>query len=157
MSHGREIVPAFCTGLPGNLRLAVFEMPMPDAFTKTFKPFQDALAINETCTVEVVASIEDQPYKIGIGHVQEKGDFFRRLDIPGTMMMESQRQAGLLTYSTSDALSATSKGLPLRQAQTHLRCDTPRVLRSHRVCTVGIGKNDEGALITCASVRHCNQ
>src|SRR5690242_11491701 len=52
MPHRREIVPAFYTRLPGDQRLAILEMHVPDAFTKTFKPLKDVPTINKTRTVE---------------------------------------------------------------------------------------------------------
>src|SRR6266571_4875349 len=128
-------------------------MHMPDAFAETVEPIQDALALGEARAVEVVASIEHQSEQVRVGHVKETGNFFRRLDIAGAMVMESCRKPGLLTHSTSNALGTASKGFPLRQAQAHLWCDTTGVLCTYRVRAVGVGENDECPLTTCCRGR----
>src|SRR5260370_17990659 len=48
---------------------------------------------------------------------------FRRFDITGAMVMESRRESGRITHSTSNTLGTAGEGPPLRQAQAHFRCD----------------------------------
>src|SRR5947209_5469132 len=59
--HRREVIPAFCASLAGNLRVTILEMHVQDTFAKTIKPIQDALAIDTARAEEVMPGIEDQP------------------------------------------------------------------------------------------------
>src|SRR5258708_32521439 len=88
VAYRSEIIPAICTSLPGDLRLAVLEMNMPDALTETVQPVLDVPAIIAAGPLEVGAGIEHQPQQVRIGHIQETQRSSRPFDIPGTTGMK---------------------------------------------------------------------
>src|SRR5260221_4357644 len=57
VAYRGEIIPAICTSLPGDLRLAVLEMNMPDALAETLQPVLDVPTIIAAGTIEEVARI----------------------------------------------------------------------------------------------------
>src|SRR5260370_12285951 len=114
VAYRSEIIPAICTSLPGDLRLAVLEMNMPDTLTETVQPVLDVPAIIAAGTIEVVAGIEHQPQQVRIGHVQETSDLSPRFDIPGTIMIRRRLQPSRITPRNANTLTITINRSPFR-------------------------------------------
>src|SRR5256714_5767068 len=102
-----------------------------------------SLTIDVARAVEIVARIEHQSKQVMVGHIKEIGDFFWRLDVTTAMMMESHRESGFITHSTSNAFGTPGECFPFGWTQAHFSCDATGVLRAQRIGAVGIGKDDE--------------
>src|SRR5260370_7093642 len=112
MLHRAEIVPTFRPCLLGNLRLAILEMHVPDTVAETVEPVQDVRTIAAACAVEVVTGVEHQSNQVRVGQVKETGDFSRRLDIPGAMIMESRREPARATHTPSNPFAPLTHAPP---------------------------------------------
>src|SRR5438128_2601875 len=143
VTHCGEVVPAFCTRLCGDLWLTIFEMDVPDALIETVQTILNTRAISATRTIEVVASIKDQPQQVRGRHIKKACDLVRCFNIPRTMVMERGTQPGCVTHSTRNTLCTDSEGFPLCLAQAHVRRDTTSMPCTHRVGAILVGKHNE--------------
>src|SRR5262245_38407553 len=85
------------------------------------------------------------------------GNFFRRLDITSTMVMESCWESGGITHSASNAFGTVDEYVPLGHTQTHLWCDATSILRTHQISAIGISKNNERKMIISSRVCNCSE
>ncbi len=90
--------------------------------------------------------IKDQTQQLGIGHVQQAGQFIRALHKAGTMMMKHRGQARVCFHGPGDVFSAGGKDLPLRIRETHIGPCAPGMARAQGIGPIVIGQDQKGHL-----------
>src|ERR1035438_5329519 len=123
VAQRREVIPLLRPRPPRYFRLTVLAVDVPDPLAITLES-RHHVAIPATGAIAIVASVEHQPEPLGIGQLQQSGDFIRRLHIPGAVMVEDGPQARLLINSVRQPVRAGSEYFPLRGTESRLRGHT---------------------------------
>ena len=120
VAQGCEVVPSCGAGLGCEVRVAVLQVDVPDAFTESLEGLQHVGAAR---AIGVVAGVENKTELRGIGALQQRGDFVGRFDVSGTVVVEHGAQTRFRQYRVGDRLRARGKHFPFGRAQPVLRRD----------------------------------